>query len=167
MRGDVRRDVPEDQLQVHAKAPRRPCGSQTLILHQCPSNQTASTLLAHVKQLRPGQPIIMATASAHKIDADGKLSVNVDHVLFTFNLLSLYQQTATPKAGYRQPATLRATLFLCGAILGRTGRQAVLHLSSAWGGLDKLKPLLEAIFHWPELTPPKLDSTAKPSAFTG
>jgi hypothetical protein len=44
-------------------------------------------------------------------------------VLFTFNLLSLYQQTATPKAGYRQPATLRTTVFLCGAILGRSGRQ--------------------------------------------
>ena len=88
-------------------------------------------------------------------------------VLFTFNLLSLYQQTITPNAGYRQPATLRATVFLCGAILGRSGRQAVLHLSAAWGGLDKHKPLLEAIFHWPEPTPPKLNSTANPSGLIG
>lgn len=79
-------------------------------------------------------------------------------VLFTFNLLSLYQQYATPKAGYRQPATLRATVFICGAILGRAGRQAVLHLSAAWGGLDKHKPLIEAIFQWPNPTPPKLNS---------
>jgi hypothetical protein len=87
-------------------------------------------------------------------------------VLFTFNLLSLYQQNATPKAGYRQPATLRTAVFLCGAILGRSGRQTVLHLSAAWGGLDKHKPLLEAIFQWPEATPPKLNPTAYPSGLT-
>ena len=80
-------------------------------------------------------------------------------VCFTFNLLSLYQRSATPAAGYRQPATLRTAVFLCGGILGRSGRQAVLHLSAAWGGLTKHKPLLEAIFQWPETTPPKLSST--------
>jgi hypothetical protein len=88
-------------------------------------------------------------------------------VLFTFNLLSLYQQNATPQTRYRQPATLRAAVFLCGAILGRTGRQAVLHLSAAWGGLDKHKPLLEAIFQWPESTPPKLTIPINPSGFNG
>jgi hypothetical protein len=36
-------------------------------------------------------------------------------VLFTFNLRSLYQQTSAPQAGYRQPATLRAAVFICGA----------------------------------------------------
>ena len=77
-------------------------------------------------------------------------------VCFTFNLLSLYQRSATPTAGYRQPATLRTAVFLCGGILGRSGRQTVLHLSAAWGGLDKHKPLLEAIFHWPKTAPPKL-----------
>jgi CheY-like chemotaxis protein len=47
-------------------------------------------LAARVKQLRPGQPIIMATASAHKIDVDGKPSINVDHVLFKpFSLIEL------------------------------------------------------------------------------
>jgi len=78
-------------------------------------------------------------------------------VLFTFNLLSLYQRQATPGTRYRQPATLRSAVFLCGAILGRSGHQTVLHLSAAWGGLDKHKPLLEAIFQWPDSTPPKLN----------
>lgn len=82
-------------------------------------------------------------------------------VLFAFNLLSLYQRSATPNARYRQPATLRAAVFLCGAILGRSGHQAVLHLSAAWGGLNKHKPLLEAIFQWPRSTPPKLTPPTK------
>ena len=77
-------------------------------------------------------------------------------VLFAFNLLSLYQHAATSALGYRQPATLRAAVFLCGAILGRSGHARVLHLSAAWGGLDKHKPLLEAVLRWPDPTPPKL-----------
>jgi hypothetical protein len=40
-------------------------------------------------------------------------------VLFTFNLLSLYQKVAQPEAGYRQPATLRAAAFLGGAVHAR------------------------------------------------
>jgi hypothetical protein len=82
-------------------------------------------------------------------------------VLFAFNLLSLYQHHATPGTRYRQPATLRTAVFLCGAILGRSGRQTVLHLSAAWGGLDKHKPLLQAIFQWPRPTPPKLTSATR------
>lgn len=77
-------------------------------------------------------------------------------VLFTFNLLSLYQQQASPQAGYRQPATLRAAVFVCGAILGRSGRQVVLHLSASWGGLAKHKPLLDAVLGWLNSTAPKL-----------
>lgn len=77
-------------------------------------------------------------------------------VLFTFNLLSLYQQQASPLAGYRQPATLRAAVFVCGAILGRSGRQLVLHLSASWGGLAKHKPLLDAVLGWRKVTSPKL-----------
>jgi hypothetical protein len=77
-------------------------------------------------------------------------------VLFTFNLLSLYQHQSAPGAAYRQPATLRAAVFLCGAILGRAGRQSVLHLSACWGGLDKHKPLLDAILSWKNQTSPKL-----------
>ena len=78
-------------------------------------------------------------------------------VLFTFNLLSLYQKAVAPQVHYRQPATLRAAVFLGGAILGRAGRKAVLHISSAWGGFDKHKPLLEAILRWVPPTSPKLD----------
>jgi hypothetical protein len=77
-------------------------------------------------------------------------------VLFTFNLLSLYQQQASPQQGYRQPATLRAAVFVCGAILGRSGRQVVLHLSASWGGLAKHKSLLDAVLGWRGSTSPKL-----------
>lgn len=56
-------------------------------------------------------------------------------VLFTFNLLTLYQEALQPAAAYRQPATLRSAVFLGSATLGRAARKAVLHLSSAWGGL--------------------------------
>jgi hypothetical protein len=78
-------------------------------------------------------------------------------VLFTFNLLSLYQKAVAPQVHYRQPATLRAAVFLGGAILGRAGRKAVLHISCAWGGFDKHKPLLEAILRWIPPSSPKLD----------
>lgn len=77
-------------------------------------------------------------------------------VLFSFNLLSLYQHSSAPNRAYRQPATLRATVFLCGAILGRTARQSVLHLSACWGGLHKHKPLVETILSWKNQTSPKL-----------
>lgn len=87
-------------------------------------------------------------------------------VLLAFNLLSLYQRQATPQSGYRQPATLRAAVFVCGAILGRSGRQTVLHLSAAWGGLDKHKPLVEAILQWAKTTPPKLETAITPSPQT-
>jgi hypothetical protein len=83
-------------------------------------------------------------------------------VLFTFNLLSLYQQALQPYAPYRQPATLRQAVFLGGAILGRAGHKAVLHISSAWGGMAKHKPLLEAIFHWQLPTSPKFNIPFSP-----
>jgi hypothetical protein len=81
-------------------------------------------------------------------------------VLFTFNLLSLYQHQTTPNAPYRQPATLRVAVFLCGAFLGVEGRQAVVKLSTAWGGLRKHKPLVQATLDWlndlsPKLVPPE------------
>jgi len=78
-------------------------------------------------------------------------------VLFTFNLLSLYQKALQPDAPYRQPATLRMTVFLGGAILGRAARKPVLHLSDAWGGFEKHNPLIEAILRWVIPTSPKLD----------
>jgi hypothetical protein len=79
-------------------------------------------------------------------------------VLFTFNLLSLYQKVAQPEAGYRQPATLRAAAFLGGAVLGRAARKPVLLLSEAWGGLKKHMPLIERILVWKIPTSPKLES---------
>ena len=55
-------------------------------------------------------------------------------MLPTFILLSLYQQQATPASPYRQPGTLRTAVFLCGAVLGVMGRDAVVILAAAWGG---------------------------------
>ena len=57
-------------------------------------------------------------------------------VLLLFNLLSEFQRVIGLTT-YRQPATLRVQVFLCGALLGRAGHKTVLHLSSAWGGLQK------------------------------
>ena len=77
-------------------------------------------------------------------------------VLFTFNLLSLYQHQTTPDAPYRQPGTLRVAVFLCGAVLGVMGRDAVVKLSAAWGGLRKHKPLVAATLDWLKCPSPKL-----------
>lgn len=76
-------------------------------------------------------------------------------VLLVFNLLGEFQRV-TEAPVYRQPATLRSQIFLCGAILGRAGHQAVLYLSQAWGGWDKLKPLWESILRYELPTSPKL-----------
>jgi hypothetical protein len=77
-------------------------------------------------------------------------------VLFAFNLLSLYQHQTTPNAPYRQPGTLRVAVFLCGAVLGVMGRDAVVRLSAAWGGLRKHNPLVEATLDWLKCASPKL-----------
>jgi hypothetical protein len=77
-------------------------------------------------------------------------------VLFTFNLLSLYQHQVTPGQPYRQPGTLRVAVFLCGAVLGVMGRDVVIKLSAAWGGLRKHKPLVRATLDWLHCTSPKL-----------
>ena len=77
-------------------------------------------------------------------------------VVFTFNLLSLYQHQTTPAAPYRQPGTLRVAVFLCGAMLGVMGRDAVVKLSAAWGGLRKHKPLVAATLDWLTAASPKL-----------
>lgn len=81
-------------------------------------------------------------------------------VLFTFNLLSLYQRRITPNAPYRQPGTLRVSVFLCGAVLGVMGRDLVVKLSAAWGGLRKHKPLMDALFNNLKSAPPKFDPPA-------
>jgi hypothetical protein len=76
-------------------------------------------------------------------------------ILMLFNLLSEFQR-ASGLRGYRQPVTLRTQVFLCGALLGRAGHRTVLHLSSAWGGLEQRKPLLESILSYVFPTAPKL-----------
>ena len=77
-------------------------------------------------------------------------------VVFTFNLLRLYQHQTTPEAPYRQPGTLRVAVFLCGAMLGVMGRDVVVKLSAAWGGWRKHKPLVTATLDWLEAASPKL-----------
>jgi hypothetical protein len=81
-------------------------------------------------------------------------------ILMLFNLLGEFQRASGIK-GYRQPATLRTQVFLCGAVLGRAGRRAVLHLSESWGGLSQRKPLLDNLLAYPLAISPKL-STAQP-----
>ena len=76
-------------------------------------------------------------------------------ILMLFNLLSEFQR-ASGLEGYRQPVTLRTQVFLCGALLGRAGHRTVLHLSSAWGGLEQRKPLIESILSYVFPTAPKL-----------
>jgi hypothetical protein len=78
-------------------------------------------------------------------------------ILLLFNLLSEFQRVSGMQ-GYRQPATLRAHVFLCGAILRRAGHRQVLHMSSAWGGLEKRNPLIDRILTYIFPTSPKLES---------
>lgn len=77
-------------------------------------------------------------------------------VLSTFNLLSLYQHQTTPEAADWQPGTLRVAVCLCGALLGVLGRDVVIKLSAAWGGMRKHKPLVRATLDWRQCASPKL-----------
>jgi len=77
-------------------------------------------------------------------------------ILMLFNLLGEFQR-ATGMTGYRQPASLRAQVFLCGAILGRAGHCTVLHLSAAWGGLEKRNPLFDKLLLYETPTSRKLE----------
>jgi Transposase DDE domain group 1 len=78
-------------------------------------------------------------------------------ILLLFNLLGEFQR-ACHFLTYRQPATLRAQVFLCGALLRRAGHRLVLHLSASWGGLQQRIPLLESLLAYPIPTSPKLHS---------
>jgi len=77
-------------------------------------------------------------------------------ILLLFNLLGEFQR-ATGMTRYRQPASLRAQVFLCGAILGRAGHHTVLHLSAAWGGLEKRNPLFDQLLLYEIPTSRKLE----------
>jgi hypothetical protein len=83
-------------------------------------------------------------------------------ILLLFNLLSEFQRVSGMQ-GYRQPATLRTQVFLCGAILGRAARKQVLHMSSSWGGLETRNPLFEKILAYAFPTSPKLDLSLQTS----
>ena len=52
-------------------------------------------------------------------------------VLLSYNLLS----QVTRQSGYRKPSTMRAAVFVGGAILGRKGRDIMVRFSKSWGGL--------------------------------
>jgi hypothetical protein len=81
------------------------------------------------------------------------------YICFTYNLLSLYQHAAAPerrKNGFQRPATLRAAVFIGGAILGKRSRKPVLYIAESWGGLSKHKPLIDNILSWQMTTSPKL-----------
>ena len=77
-------------------------------------------------------------------------------ILMLFNLLAEFQR-ALGMPRYRQPASLRVEVFLCGAILGRAGHRTVLHLSSAWGGLARRNALFERLLTYFVPTSPKLN----------
>ena len=72
-----------------------------------------------------------------------------------FNLLGEFQR-ASGMTGYRQPASLRVHVFLCGAVLGRAGHRTVLHLSAAWGGLEGRNSLFDNLLRYEIPTSPKL-----------
>jgi len=77
-------------------------------------------------------------------------------ILMLFNGRGEFQR-ASAMNGYRQPSTLRARVFLGGAILGRAARRTVLHLSAAWGGLDPRNSLFDKLLHDEIPTTPKLE----------
>ena len=54
---------------------------------------------------------------------------------FSFNLLSTFQAQTMEQKGYRQPAALRAGVFIGGAVLGREGHNTVLRVPADWGGI--------------------------------
>lgn len=84
-------------------------------------------------------------------------------VLFVFNLLSVCQALgAFRRHGQARPATLRQSLFVCGAIAGRSGHKFVLFLSTAWGGLASRKPFLDKIQHAVLPIAPTLDPPPSP-----
>jgi hypothetical protein len=70
--------------------------------------------------------------------------------LLLFNLLGEFQRAC-------RFTTLRAQVFLCGALLGGASRRLVLHLSTSWGGLQQRIPLLQKVLNYGAATSPKLN----------
>lgn len=83
--------------------------------------------------------------------------------IFAYNLLAVYQAQVTPQSGWRQPSTLRAAVFVCGAVLGRIGRKIVLRLSKVGDGLAKHKALINKACAPPEPIAPLLPRAHPPA----
>ncbi len=79
-------------------------------------------------------------------------------VLCLYNLMGEFQRASDPQGACRRPRTVREEVFVCGAVLGRSGSQTVLYFSLAWGGLEQRKPLFDNILQWPPQKTPFLDA---------
>ncbi len=77
-------------------------------------------------------------------------------ILMLFNRLAEFQR-ALGMPRYREPVSLRVEVFLCGAILGRAGHRTALHVSSAWGGLERRNALFDSLLTYFIPTSPKLN----------
>lgn len=84
--------------------------------------------------------------------------------IFAYNLLAVYQAQVTPQSGWRQPSTLRAAVFICGAVLGRIGHKVVLRLSKVGGGLATHKALIHKACAPPNPIAPLLPRIRPPCA---
>ena len=76
-------------------------------------------------------------------------------VALLFNLLSEFRRAGGLEQ-HKEPATLRAQIFLCGAELKQEKNNIVLALATAWGGLKERISLLESILTWVAPNSPKL-----------
>jgi hypothetical protein len=86
-------------------------------------------------------------------------------ILMLFNLLSEFQHDAGIHP-YKEPATLRTQVFLCGAILGRAGHNLVIHMSKSWGGIGKRIQLVDSMLRHFIPTSPKLGTEVQnPTGF--
>ncbi len=87
-------------------------------------------------------------------------------ICFLFNLLSLLQKAERADTPSQRPATLRSSIFTCGAIAGRSGRKNVMFFSESWGGLKTRIRLLINIATGDFITSPKLAFGTAPAAPT-
>jgi Transposase DDE domain group 1 len=76
-------------------------------------------------------------------------------IAIAHNLLAMFQRDCGHL--HQRPATIRDSLFRCGAVLASCGRGFKLLLPQSWGGLKRFKSLLQQILSWSKSTSPKLD----------
>jgi hypothetical protein len=94
--------------------------------------------------------------------AVNRVTIKTPAYLLTFSATSILLGFIAVAVGY-PPASLRVQVFLGGAVLGRAGCCTVLHLSSAWGGLEKRNPLFDKLLHDENPTSRKLDFRPRPA----